>query len=156
MPLDGSILAGCFAMLLGKPAIQSRIQIPQQDFWCAQARAETLAAHEFALQAPAELASYGVKERLQTRWREESFGGAAAVAAPSQQQRQQQQQAADGGATAGAREERDGGSASAAAAAGSGDFASEHQQALFALLNSYADLLYPCRPYPTDAGEQME
>lgn len=70
------------------------------------------------MQAPSDLGSYGVKERLQTRWREE---GASASS--------------------------NGGGGGAA-----GDFASPQQQALFALLNSYCDLLYPVRPYPTSPG----
>ena len=72
--------------------------------------------------APADLAAYGVKERLATRWRE--------VAGPAA--------AAPGG----------GGSAGAGAAGAEGDCVSGRPRALFALRSSYCDLLLPVRPYP--------
>lgn len=34
-----------------------------------------------------------------------------------------------------------------------GDFTSRRQRALFSLLSSYVDILYPCRKYPTTTGE---
>lgn len=71
--------------------------------------------------APADLAAYGVKERLATRWREVAGPQAAAA----------------------------GGSGSGGASAGKGDFVSGRQRALFALLSSYSDLLLPVRPYPS-------
>lgn len=86
--------------------------------------------------APSDLAAYGVKERLVGRWRE--------VAAPSPA-------AAANGAANGA-----GGGSGKGGKKGSGkggrsscgDFVSEEQRALFALLNCYSDMLLPCRPYP--------
>lgn len=81
--------------------------------------AELVASPGAALPAaPAELAAYGVKERLASRWREVH----AAEHAP------------------------------AAEAGAAGDFSSGAQRALFALANSYADVLLPCRQYPTEIG----
>ena len=88
--------------------------------------------HTPLAQAPAQLAAYGVKERVANRWRE------VVLAQPQQQQPQQRQQAANGRA--------------ASTAGPQGEFVNAQQRALFALLSSYSDLLLPCRPYPTDTG----
>lgn len=102
---------------------------------CTQQRCESVAPPSCPQSAPGDLAAYGVKERLLARWRE--------VARAS----------ATGGAAGGAGDGQQGAAAAPGVAAGpDGDFASPQQRALFALLSCYADLLLPCRPYPTAAG----
>eukprot|EP00887_Chlorella_sp_A99_P004809 scaffold4.g4809.t1 len=93
---------------------------PELQRW-GEAQLQATDAVKALQQAPDQLAAYGVKERLASRWRDVALGHAGGVA---------------GG---GAREAE-------------GDFVCGQQRALFALLSSYADLLLPCRPYPTDAA----
>ncbi|GBF92110.1 hypothetical protein Rsub_04457 [Raphidocelis subcapitata] len=98
--------------------------------------------------APSGLAEYGVKERLRARWEEvhqedarrAASGALASTSAAA---------AADGAA---ARKKRRAGGAAAGAAARCGDFDSAQQRGLFALLNSYCDVLHACKPYPQDAA----
>ncbi|KAG2500344.1 hypothetical protein HYH03_001919 [Edaphochlamys debaryana] len=81
--------------------------------------------------APPTLPEYGVKERLITRWREvrkEEAAASASAPAPAPA------------------------STSDAGTDDNGDFANPQQRSLFALLNSYADVHLPARPYPTDPG----
>lgn len=120
-----------------------------------------------ALQAPASLTRYSVKERLISRWREvhadeqghahengaangsaaagsgkDTTGtgpnGAKAEAAPARKRP---------GKKAPGQEEEGAGPLPGAPAAG--DFADDVQRALFAALHSYSDVVVPCRAYPT-------
>lgn len=75
---------------------------------------------------PTDLRQYGVKERLATRWKE-VHGNGVEEAGP-------------------------GSKCTGKAQRGVGDFVTEKQRALFGLLTSYADVLHPCRPYPTSPG----
>jgi U3 small nucleolar RNA-associated protein 25 len=123
--------------------------------WAAAGGAPSSSSSPAALAlppAPRLLAEYGVRERLAARWREVVLGDAAA--------------AADGGAEAGGGRKRGAQTAAAAAAAASsaaaaakaaiqrrarlpqGEFASVRQRRLFALLNTYADVLDCTKPYP--------
>ncbi|GIL58206.1 hypothetical protein Vafri_13325 [Volvox africanus] len=95
--------------------------------------------------APNGLPEYGVKERLVSRWREvrqedKARGAAAAAAAAAAAGNSSSVVASAGGAAPGGR------------ALDGGDFCSPQQRSLFALLNSYADVHLPGRPYPTDAS----
>ena len=98
--------------------------------------------------APSDLAAYGVKERLVGRWRE--------VAGPSPGAANEAAGGSDGsskgsGKATGKGSAKDSGgkgSGKDGSAGGCGDFVSEQQRALFALLSCYSDMLRPCRPYP--------
>mgnify|MGYP001807230534 CR=1 FL=1 len=95
--------------------------------------------------APPTLPEYGVKERLIGLWREVHKEEAA-----KREQQQQQQQPQEG------REGKEGKQAAGGGGGGGGgpvlvgsDFVNEQQRSLFSLLNSYADVHLPARPYPT-------
>ncbi|GLC42263.1 hypothetical protein PLESTM_001310300 [Pleodorina starrii] len=94
--------------------------------------------------APANLREYGVKERLVARWREVRQEDEARVAAG----------ASTSGAAAASASAVNGGAAAAASSSRPAvpDFRSPQQRSLFALLNTYADVHLPYRPYPTDAS----
>lgn len=79
-----------------------------------------------------------MKERLAGRWREVAGPSPAAANGAIAS-------GAGGSGKSGAKGSGKGGSGSGASC---GDFVSEQQRALFALLNCYADLLLPCRAYP--------
>ncbi|KXZ45449.1 hypothetical protein GPECTOR_54g190 [Gonium pectorale] len=99
--------------------------------------------------APPTLPEYCVKERLVTRWREVHQEEAATAA-----------EATAGASEAGAGPPASSSAASAPAAAQRPpqrpdcDFVSPAQRSLFSLLNSYADVHLPARPYPTSVDKE--
>ena len=71
---------------------------------------------------PASLSAFGVKERLRSRWLEVQQEDAKKMNEPSSSVSQTNRP--------------------------HGDFSSARQRVLFSALNSYSDLIFPCRPYP--------
>jgi hypothetical protein len=89
-------------------------------------------------QAPATLAGCGVPERLVRRWREVHAADGAAAAKAG---RRRAAGRPGGGAAPGGGAQPGGGAA--------GAFDTPEQRALFGVLASYKDVLFPCRPYLT-------
>lgn len=98
--------------------------------WLPEAKLQASEGASLPSSAPQQLKDYGVRERLIAQWREvHSVEGNRLETTPAPPN-------TSNGNTPPTN-------------AGRSDFVSHKQRALFSLLSSYNDLLYPCRGYPT-------